>query len=184
MWICPQCHQQNQEDTVLCIKCSASRPTGRFNTASLQISSGIAAPRVAPAAEMRHAPDPYTRPSPVEPAPRPKAAEAPPAPYRIPPAPPAHPPRHRAIHSFARLIGRALMLLLPLLALLIAWRQYDALSGPLTSLLLSADAPQWARYAVYGVFCLAGLLLSLLPGVSLLAKLPPRHHKPKAKEAS
>ena len=82
MWICPQCHQQNQEDTVLCIKCSASRPTGRFNTASLQISSGIAAPRVspavAPAAEMRHAPDPYTRPSPAEPAPRPKAAEAPP----------------------------------------------------------------------------------------------------------
>lgn len=76
--------------------------------------------------------------------------------------------------GFAKLIGVLLCILLPALAGILAWRQYDAVSQAMIPLFLNDAAPEWARIAVYSGLCLIAGLLSLLPGLWTLMKIPPK----------
>ena len=58
-----------------------------------------------------------------------------------------------------------LMILLPVLTALFAWRQYDAVKAALIPLLLGSDAKGWMEIAVYCILSLIAVLVSFLPGL-------------------
>ena len=86
-----------------------------------------------------------------------------------------HRPR-RGGSIFGKLVGGLLIVLLPLLIGLLAWRQYDVLSETLLPLYLTEKAPDWLRSVFYGMLTAAAVLLSMLPGLwtILLSRKPPK----------
>ena len=77
---------------------------------------------------------------------------------------------------FGKIIGGLLIVLLPLLVGLLAWRQYDVLAEALLPLYLTEKAPDWLRSVFYGALTAAAVLLSMLPGLwtILLSRKPPK----------
>ena len=173
MWICNRCQNENKEGLKDCQYCGAPRSAGRFAASQ----TGRFPRTDAPSPRVSHAPK-YAQlirlPSDDIPDPLPEME-----PPFLPIAPP--PPR-RPVMGFARVIGVLLCILLPALAGLLAWRQYDVLSQALIPLLLDSDAAAWARIAVYAAFCLTAGMIALLPGLWTLMKIPPRPRRKKAQE--
>lgn len=161
MWICPNCHTENRDMAAACQNCGANRAAGRFGSAPAP--QNAASPRVR-AASTPPQPDTY-RPAPVS---------YRPTEDREPPRPP-----RSALAVFGKIIGWALMILLPLALAAFAWRQYDAVSGAVVPLLLGNAAPQAAALAVYIALAVTAGLLCLLPGLwtLLLCRRPPRRDR-------
>ena len=75
---------------------------------------------------------------------------------------------------FGKIVGGLLIVLLPLIVGLLAWRQYDVLTEALLPLYLTEKAPDWLRSVFYGIHVAAAVLLSMLPGLwtILLSRRP------------
>ncbi len=150
MWICQQCQRENRDSVRVCPVCGMVRAAGRFGSAPQQQSgAGSAPPRVTPA-----------QPAAVQEA-------LPPSPalsgYQ-PPEEKARAPQKKS-GGGARLAGGLLCVLLPAMALLLAWQQRELLRPVLTPLFTGPDAPDWLSWTCYGVLSLAAALLALLPGL-------------------
>lgn len=157
MWICARCHAENKDSAPACVHCGAARAAGRFGSGAAEQATARA-PRVTRAPEAvpsrRRAPEGY---QPPETQMRP------------------HPPK-RPFALLGRIIGGALLVLLPLLAALLAWRQHDALSSALLPLLLDAGTSAPVESLVYIAMALIAVLLAALPGLwtLLLSGRPPK----------
>ena len=161
MWICSRCHTENRDSAAACEGCGAVRAAGRFGSAPARGENAVRAPLVrAPANAAMPAAEP-PRPAPY----RPPEAEAFPAPPR------------RRIAGLARGAGAALCVLLPLLTVLLAWRQYDAAAGALIALFWGEGATEAGKLLCYIGLALIAVLLSLLPGLWTLLLAGPRHPK-------
>ncbi|MBR5232014.1 MAG: hypothetical protein IKW00_07190 [Clostridia bacterium] len=150
MWTCIKCNKINDDLYPICSNCSASRSAGRFGSA-------------APARVVPYPPEPQGKPKTEEPAPAPAPQSAPPAPEYIP-----NPDGVRA-GGGVRFFGRLLMLLLPLLTAAAAFLKYNSTKGAIALLLSFGNTAQnvsdiWI-IAVYVLFSLGAVLLSLLPGL-------------------
>lgn len=182
MWICNRCQHENKEALTDCQYCGAPRSAGRF-------SSGQTGrfPRPSAAPQQREALSPRVSAAPD----RARAIRMPAD--DIPDPLPDYSqddnrasgfsaPRRRPVMGLARVVGLLLCILLPALAGFLAWRQYDVLNTALIPLLLNQTAPEWAKIAVFCGFCLITGLLSLLPGLWTLMKIPPRLRKVKQED--
>lgn len=160
MWICPRCHAENKDSAAACEGCGAVRAAGRFGSGAPE-QHAARAPRVTPAAEAapprRRVPEGYQPPE---------------TQLR------ARPPR-QPFSGLGRAVGGGLLVLLPLLTMLLAWRQHGALSGVLTALLLDDAAGDGARMTVYIALAVIAALLASLPGLwtLLLSGRPPRRRR-------
>lgn len=139
MWICNQCHAENQDHFPTCEKCGSVRSAGRFGSAPTAMRPQISTP----------------------------GAAIMPARYHQPEVRQAVPVR-RIMQGPAKVIGWALLVLLPLLTVLILWRQFDTLIAVLVPLLLDAGADEIWQVLCYGAFALVLVLLSTLPGLRTL----------------
>lgn len=161
MWICNHCHAENKDGYSSCENCGANRSAGRFGSAPTVLT---ARPQAAPA-------------------PHPNAGQ-PLHQYINNPNPPQSrrpqglPPRY--MQGLGKVIGWALMILLPLLCALLAWRQYHVLSGVLVPLLLDAGAAEIWKTLCYIGFALIAVLLSFLPGLRTLMQCAKRPSKRKS----
>lgn len=199
MWTCTKCNQTNDDSNAVCVSCGTVRPNGRFGSAPANMpnnnpgmASAFARPAnqslqqpVQPVQQMQQRqpvqqmqlqqqmqPVQQTRPQqrPSQPvsqrpafAPQPAQPVPPPAPYV----------RRTFSCHLGRFVGSLLLLLLPALAILLAWRQYDLLCPLLTGLLLPEDTEGLLRLISYIGFCLPGVLLTALPGIWTLRLCPP-----------
>lgn len=157
MWICARCHAENKDSAPACVHCGAARSAGRFGSGAAEQASPRA-PRVTRASEAvpsrRRAPEGYQPPETQ------MRLRPPKRPFALP----------------GRIIGGALLGLLPLLTALLAWRQHDALAAALLPLLLDAGASDGVETLVYIALALIAVLLAALPGLwtLLLSGRPPR----------
>lgn len=187
MWTCSNCHHVNADDVGLCQQCSASRPSGRFDTASLRMGQAARAPRVAqaaqPAPESRAAAGRYTRSAPpiddtYRPAPgRSPRPNVPPRPSSSSAYPDVQPPQKRPLIGFARFVGTMLCILLPLLSAALLILGYQSISSGIAGQFFAFITEEWIQIAVFALVGLLILLLSLLPGLRLLVMLPPKRKK-------
>ena len=169
MWVCQHCHSENKDTSATCSACGSPRPVRRFGSApqARPAAPASSAPAVAPA-QQNDSPSP-------QPVPDARSVAAARAAY------------HAAVQQreneeydddeeemdrprrggsvFGKLVGGLLIVLLPLLVGLLAWRQYDALSEALLPLYLTEKAPDWLRSVFYGMLTAAAVLLSMLPGL-------------------
>ena len=76
----------------------------------------------------------------------------------------ARPKPVRRPGALARFVGAILCVLLPALAGVLAWRQYDVLRPVVDSLFQIEDTP-WLGLACYIAFALIAGLVALLPGL-------------------
>ena len=154
MWICPHCHTENKEAYAVCGACGAPRAAGRF---------GSAPQRMEPPQEPARAP-------------RVSAPRTPGTDYALParnyrarenaPEPEAPPrPRRGFLLCLGRMIGWALLLLLPLLCAALAWRQAAILRPLLSGLLLGAEAADLPAALCYAALAFLAALLCALPGL-------------------
>lgn len=160
MWTCPQCRTQNQDHDTACVNCGAIRAAGRFSSNQ----HGARTPRVTSASDPSSAQPParggYSLPETgVQP----------------------RPPKRSPVIVMARFAGILLATLLPVLTVLLSWRQSDALKHALLPLLLPTGTPEWQGTVCYIVLAFIAALLSLLPGLwtLLLARrsLPPPRNR-------
>lgn len=150
MWICGRCKTANKDGYTQCVQCSAPRNTRRFGAGG----SVPEEPGIAPqAAERRMQPK-------VE------SVEAP-SPRRQPPSQPVKP---RPFMAIARLIGGVMAVCLPLYVLLIAVMKLNVLMPIISGLFLDTVALPYpvTAYVLYAVSALLAMLLSAVPGLSLL----------------
>ena len=193
MWVCQRCQYQNQDTAAVCVSCGTARSVRRFGS-----SPQTAAP--APAAVQR--PAAATAPAPrVTPSQSSSSAPASGADSRAAARTAYQPPQEqpeddyeyededeyeydrpgRGGSVFGKIVGGLLIVLLPLLTALLAWRQYDLLSAALLPLYLTEKAPEWLRSVFYGALTAAAVLLSMLPGLwTLLLSRKPRGGHEKA----
>ena len=159
MWVCQHCHTENKDTLATCPSCGTPRPVRRFGSSPAVSSVRTAAPQQGAAS------------SPAAPVPDARSAAR--AAYQAPAQPEdeyyddeeeMERPR-RGGSVFGKLVGGLLIVLLPLLVGLLAWRQYDALSEALLPLYLTEKAPDWLRSVFYGMLTAAAVLLSMLPGL-------------------
>lgn len=158
MWICPHCHAENKDGFTVCETCGAPRSAGRF--AASAAPSGARPPQIS-APAVQAIPARYTEPGPSA---RQAASSS------------------RCMQGVGKCVGWALIILLPLLTALLAWRQYDVLQGALVPLLADADASDAVKLLIYMGWALVAVLLSLLPGLHTLLQCPrytPRRKKRK-----
>ena len=167
MWVCQHCHSENKDTSATCAACGTPRPIRRFGSAP-QAHTASPAPMVASAQQSDAAPSPQSVPDA-------RAAAAARAAYQATvqqrkdedyydEEEEMDRPR-RGGSIFGKLVGGLLIVLLPLLVGLLAWRQYDALSEALLPLYLTEKAPDWLRSVFYGMLTAAAVLLSMLPGL-------------------
>ena len=151
MWTCNKCTAVNEDLYTICPKCGSSRAAGRFGSAA-PVKTAVY-PQEAPAQSRAAEPAPKT------------AAPAPVQNVYIP-----QPDKVRA-GGGVRFFGRLLMILLPILTALLCYLKFDSYKVQLSvtlfgSALAEATIP---LIAVYAVFSLGAVLLSLLPGLWTLA---------------
>lgn len=146
MWTCNKCNTVNEDLYPVCPKCGASRSAGRFGSAASVKTA-------------TYPPEPV-QPRAAEPAPK-AAAPVPVQSEYIP-----QPDKVRA-GGGVRFFGRLLMLLLPLLTALLCYLKFDSYLIQLSVLLFgTAEAKvSLPLIAVYAVFSLGAVLLSMLPGL-------------------
>ncbi|MBR3106307.1 MAG: zinc ribbon domain-containing protein [Clostridia bacterium] len=174
MWVCQRCHSENQDSMAACPSCGTPRPVRRFGSAP-QAHTAVASPNVVPAQTANAASSPVPD---VRTAASARAAAQNPGreneEYYDDEEMYDRPRRGGSI--FGKLVGGLLIVLLPLLIGLLAWRQYDVLSETLLPLYLTEKAPDWLRSVFYGMLTAAAVLLSMLPGLwtILLSRKPPK----------
>lgn len=163
MWICNRCHAENKDGYTSCDQCGATRSAGRFGSAPTALNTRppqVSAPgATAPLTR-------YQEPNPNQV-------------RQMPPPPPA-----KCMQGFGKVVGWALLILLPVLTALLAWRQYDVLNGVLVPLLVENDAAEALKMGCYIGFAVIAVLLSMLPGMHTLllcSKSPPKRKKKKKK---
>lgn len=151
MWICTRCQTANKEGHRLCLQCSAPRNARRFGA-----SARLDAPS-------------------LQSAPQPPAASAP-TPMPSPPAPDQMPAVKRSAGgrrggAFTRLTGRLLVFLLPAVTLFLLVCQRSEFAGWVAMLLAQPDkeTPNLLLLALLLILAVLALLLSLVPGLVLLA---------------
>lgn len=183
MWVCQHCHSENKDTSATCSACGTPRPMRRFGSAPQARSAApvSSAPVVASAQ-----PSDQTAAS-TQPIPDARSAAAARAAYQATVQQRENEeyyddeeemdrPR-RGGSVFGKLVGGLLIVLLPLLVGLLAWRQYDALSKALLPLYLTEKAPDWLRSVFYGMLTAAAVLLSMLPGLwTILLSRNNRNH--------
>ena len=154
MWICNRCQASNKDGHTQCMQCSAPRNARRFGA-----NRPVVAPSVQTAAPERR----MQPPEPVE-----NETTPPPGVQRAPIAPPA---KTRGHGRFIRLVGTLLAVLLPALTLLLAVLRYKVASPVVFSLFGNPFHYEDSimGYMVYGLVTLIALLLTLAPGLSLVA---------------
>lgn len=154
MWICSRCQTANKEGYSQCVQCSAPRNARRFGA-----GTPVSAPSVQTASPERRMQQPDTG-----------SQELPPPPITRRQAVPAAPPR-RANGGFIRWVGILLAVLLPALTLLLAVLRYKVASPVVFSLFGNPFHYEDSimGYMVYGLVTLIALLLTLVPGLSLVA---------------
>ena len=160
MWICKHCHAENKDGYASCENCGANRSAGRFGSAPTLNTRQ-------PVAEQ-----PQLQPQPAVPGYQPLHTY----PQNKPAQKRAQPPA-RCMQGFGKVVGWALLILLPVLTGLLFWRQYDALRAALVPLLLDADAAQVWQIMCYIGYALIALLLSTLPGLRTLQQCNVRAKK-------
>lgn len=176
MWVCQHCHMENKDTLATCPSCGTPRPVRRFGSAP-QTHTAAAAPRVAAAQQNNGA---SSSPAPVPDARAAAARSGYQGPNQAEDAyyddEDMYDRPRRGGSIFGKIVGGLLIVLLPLLVGLLAWRQYDALSEALLPLYLTEKAPDWLRSVFYGALTAAAVLLSMLPGLwtILLSRKPPR----------
>lgn len=152
MWTCIKCNAVNEDTYTICPKCGAARSAGRFG-------SGNAAPARNAAA--------YT--APVQQRVMPSGEPAVPAHANVV-APQAG---YYADFSHVRagrgfmLLGRVLAIVMAALTLLLAWRQYDAVSAAVLGLIFDdLDAlSAFVKLLIYIPLALAAAAIAALPGL-------------------
>lgn len=153
MWICNRCQTANKEGYTQCVECSAPRNARRFGA-----GRPVEAPSIQVAAPERRMREP-----------EPQDQNAPPPPVTRRPVEAPQPSPRRAAGGFIRLVGLLLSVLLPLLTALIAVLRHDVISPVINSLFFKPPAPEALGYAAYGVMALAAVLLTMAPGLALVA---------------
>ena len=182
MWVCQQCHSENNDAMASCPSCGTPRPVRRFGSAPQAHAPAPAAsaPTVTQAQKASAAPVPDARTAAAA-----RAAHAARAAYQQQNQPEERDddyydddemydrPR-RGGSIFGKIVGGLLIVLLPLLVGLLAWRQYEVLSEALLPLYLTEKAPDWLRSVFCGALTAAAVLLSMLPGLwtILLSRKP------------
>ena len=152
MWICQRCHTENHDSSAVCSLCGTQRAAGRFS------SPGQSRP--APAVQ----PPRVIVSNPLERTEEAKATGR----GGFQPAEPEIIRRKRKRSPFiwfAKAVGAILLIVLPLLVILLAISQYEALASALVPLLTQGEGRPWLGKICYGVFLLAAVLLSSLPGL-------------------
>ncbi len=146
MWTCIKCGAPVEDAYTICPQCSASKSAGRFGA--------VNPPRNASS---------YAAPVPPSPPPVEK-----PVPTAAPALQTVYTPDFSHVHSgrFLMIAGTLLSVMLPLVVLLLAWRQHTVLSGALLSLFFAdpASLPGYVSLPIYVVLALLAALLSALPG--------------------
>ncbi len=155
MWICNRCQTANKEGYTQCVECSAPRNARRFGA-----GRPVDAPSVqtaSPERRMQRA-EPQPGGAPPE-APRRQAA--------------ALPPNYKRGSSgaFIRLVGLLLSFLMPCLTALLAVLRHDVLAPVIDRLFWGAlpPVPAVLGYVAYGACALLAALLTMAPGLSLVA---------------
>ena len=169
MWVCQHCHTENKDSLTICPACGTARPVRRFGSAPQSQQPSVSpAPRVTASV-----------PNQADEAARTAAKSAKQAQdqqedeydeeeeYERP---------RQGGSVFGKIVGGLLIVLLPLIVGLLAWRQYDVLTEALLPLYLTEKAPDWLRSVFYGIHVAAAVLLSMLPGLwtILLSRKPPK----------
>ena len=177
MWVCQHCHSENKDTSATCEACGTPRPVRRFGSApQVRTAASVSASAAQVPAQQNDA-----APSSVPDA---RAAAAVRAAYQqasvrrededYDEEEELYDRPRRGGSIFGKLVGGLLIVLLPLLVGLLAWRQYDALSEALLPLYLTEKAPEWLHSVFYGLLTAAAVLLSMLPGLwtILLSRKP------------
>ena len=165
MWVCQRCHTENKDTLATCPTCGTPRPVRRFGSAP---QAHAAPPAVSSA---RTAMPQQEAVSPAAPVPDARsaaravsqAAALPDDAYYEDEEEMERPRRGGSV--FGKLVGGLLIVLLPLLVGLLAWRQYSVLADALLPLYLTDKAPEWLQSVFYGMLTAAAVLLSMLPGL-------------------
>ena len=153
MWICQRCYTENRDSSNVCAGCGAPRAAGRFGSAPQQRPSQPSQPPVVSVPGVQQEPAPVSRPSRNG--------------YQMPETGvrPQKEKKKAFVPRLAGFVGVLLMVLLPVLTALLAWRQHDTLSKALVPLLLGNGRAEWIGIVVYCVLSLIAVLLSVLPGL-------------------
>lgn len=166
MWTCPKCLYDNHDRSATCEQCGSPRNNRHFSAPVVQSAA-------------------YSAPQPQERQPA-FNRDMPPASGRASRSPrhsdPLPPPRSTACRLL-RLCGALLSILLPLLCLLLCWKQYDVLYGALVPLLTGSADQTTAGTLCYLLYCVCAVLLSFSPGLSMLTATG-KYKKKKHKEDS
>jgi hypothetical protein len=157
MWICKHCHAENKDGYASCENCGANRSAGRFGSAP---TLNTRQPAQQPPAGV-----PGYQPLHTYPENKPQERRM--------------PPPGRCMQGMGKTVGWLLLILLPVLCALLAWRQYDVLSPVLVGLLLEDGAAQVWKVLCYVGFALAAVLLAMLPGLHTLLQCSKRPRKKK-----
>ena len=179
MWVCQNCHTEVKDNMASCPVCGMSRPMRRFGSAPQSHAPGVPTVQSAPTqqnnAGSSSAPVPDARTAAAA-----RTAYQPPVRQRdeeeYDDEEEMYDRPRRGGSVFGKIIGGLLIVLLPLLVGLLAWRQYDVLAEALLPLYLTEKAPDWLRSVFYGALTAAAVLLSMLPGLwtILLSRKPPK----------
>ena len=154
MWTCQRCHMENRDSSTVCELCGTQRSAGRFGSAP-----SVQQARVGRAQQQR-------MPQPSSQKDTQMLYSSSPTPYRAADGERAEKQKSPSFTvGFAKCVGIMLMILLPVLTALFAWRQYDAVKAALIPLLLGSDAKAWMEIAVYCILSLIAVLVSFLPGL-------------------
>ena len=141
MWVCQQCHSENKDSLATCASCGTPRPVRRFGSAPQ--AHAPAASASAPAVTQAQANSASAAPVPDA-----RAAAAARVAYQQQEQreddyyddEEMYDQPRRGGSIFGKLVGGLLIVLLPLLAGLLAWRQYSVLSEALLPLYLTEKA--------------------------------------------
>ena len=142
MWSCPKCTCENSDSAAQCRRCAAPRPGRHFQP-----------PVVTKAQE--EIPYRHRAQQPI----RPNQSRS-----------EMHLPPLSGAAKLLRFSGGMLLVLLPLICILLAWRQHDVLYTALVPLLTGTTDVTALGHVCYLLFALAALLLSLLPGLWALCE--------------
>ena len=163
MWICQRCHTENHDSSAVCSLCGSQRAAGRFAPPAQPRTGRTASP---PRVGMPAQPQ------------KPERTDAAPSVSRGGYQAPdlyAEPRRKRRspLAAFARVLGAALLILLPLLVLVLAVARYEILAAAFVPFLTGAEGRPFLGVICYILLSLTAVLLSALPGLwtLLLAKI-------------
>ena len=152
MWICQRCHTENHDSSAVCSLCGTQRAAGRFAPPAQPRSGRAAAP---PRVSIPTQPDQMDPAPPVS-----RGGYQAQDPYQE-----QRRKKRSPLAAFARALGAALLILLPLPVLVLAVVRYEILAAAIIPFLTGAEGrPIWGMIC-YALLSLTAVLLSALPGL-------------------